>query len=67
LTALTNTLDGSVVDVVLTRYWYARLLEKKGDVKGAKAQLQSFLGAWGSADFQSPELDDARKRLAAMP
>jgi hypothetical protein len=64
--ALTNQHDHSVVDTVLARYWYGRLLQKKGDVAAAKAQYESFLASWGNVDIKSEEVTDARARLAAM-
>ena len=44
----------------------ARLLEKKGDRKGALVEYQRFLNFWKNADADLPELVDARRAIARL-
>jgi tetratricopeptide (TPR) repeat protein len=44
----------------------ARLLEKKGDRKGAAGEYRRFLEFWKSADPDLPELEDTRQALSRL-
>jgi tetratricopeptide (TPR) repeat protein/predicted Ser/Thr protein kinase len=43
----------------------ARLLEKSGDAPGARREYQRFADFWKGADPGQPELEEARRKLAA--
>ncbi len=43
------------------------LLEKAGDVRGARESYQKFLDLWKDADPGLADVEGARRRLAAMP
>jgi serine/threonine protein kinase/tetratricopeptide (TPR) repeat protein len=50
----------------LYHYRLGRVLEEKGDKAGAAVEYRKFLEYWKDADPTHPELDDARRRLAAL-
>ena len=50
----------------LYHYRLGRVLEEKGDKAGAAVEYRKFLEYWKDADPIHPELDDARRRLAAL-
>jgi serine/threonine protein kinase/tetratricopeptide (TPR) repeat protein len=50
----------------LYHYRLGCVLEGKGDKAGAAVEYGKFLESWKDADPTHPELDDARKRLAAL-
>lgn len=50
----------------LYHYRLGRVLEESGDAAGAAAEYRKFLEYWKDADPAHPELEDARRRLAAL-
>jgi hypothetical protein len=44
----------------------ARLLEKKGNGKGALDEYQRFLRLWKNADADLPELSEARRAVKRL-
>jgi hypothetical protein len=51
---------------MLARYHLARVLFMLGRTGAARVQLEDFLTRWGSADHRVPEVDDARRLIAAI-
>jgi tetratricopeptide (TPR) repeat protein len=47
-------------------YESARLEETIGDRAAARDHYRAFLDAWGEADIAIPDVEDARRRLAAL-
>jgi serine/threonine protein kinase/tetratricopeptide (TPR) repeat protein len=50
----------------LYHYRFGRVLEEKGNREAARVQYRKFLDTWKDADPDHPELEDARRRLAAL-
>jgi len=44
----------------------ARIEEETGDLSAARVHYEEFLARWGNADLEIPEVNDARRRLAAL-
>jgi serine/threonine protein kinase/tetratricopeptide (TPR) repeat protein len=63
LAALDAGTAPSVAYAVLARYQLARVLERIGQTKEARASYQDFLSHWGHADRPMPEADEALKAL----
>jgi tetratricopeptide (TPR) repeat protein len=51
---------------VLAFYQLGKIHEKQGNVSGAVEHYEKFLELWKDADPGLPEVEDARKRLAAL-
>lgn len=51
---------------VKAHYWLGVAYEQKGERDKAKKEYEKFLEIWKEADFNSPELADAKVRLAKL-
>jgi serine/threonine protein kinase/tetratricopeptide (TPR) repeat protein len=51
---------------VKAHYWLGVTYEKLGEKDKAKREYKTFLDIWKDADFNSPELSDAKIRLAKL-
>ena len=56
----------STSHAVLARLHLARVLARLGHKDDAEAAYADFLQSWGHADRPLPEIEAARKELAAM-
>ncbi|HEU4437352.1 MAG TPA: tetratricopeptide repeat protein, partial [candidate division Zixibacteria bacterium] len=54
------------VTSVKAHYWLGVAYEQQGDKEKAKKEYETFLDIWKDADFNSPELADAKGRLAKL-
>ena len=54
------------VAVVKSHYWLGLAYEQKGSKAEAIKEYQTFLNIWKDADFDSPELKDAKSRLSKL-
>ena len=51
---------------VKTHYWLGVVYEQQGKKQDAITSFENFLNIWKDAEFESPELKDARLRLAKL-
>jgi serine/threonine protein kinase/tetratricopeptide (TPR) repeat protein len=51
---------------VKAHYWLGVAYEQKGDSKKAREEYEKFLEIWKDADFNSPEITDAKVRLERL-
>jgi tetratricopeptide (TPR) repeat protein len=51
---------------VKAHYWLGVAFEQQGKKEEAMREYRKFLEIWKDADFKSPELEDARARLAKL-
>ncbi len=51
---------------VKAHYWLGVAYEKQGDKNKAISEYKKFLDIWKDADFNSPEISDAKVRLAKL-
>lgn len=51
---------------VKAHYWLGVAYEQKGDNEAAKKEYEKFLEIWKEADFNSPEIADAKQRLERL-
>ena len=54
------------INNVKAHYWLGIAYEKLGEKDKAKSEYKTFLDTWKDADFNSPELGDAKIRLANL-
>ncbi len=54
------------IAAVKAHYWLGMAYEQKGDKNKAKEEYEKFLEIWKEADFNSPELADAKARLVKL-
>ena len=54
------------VPQVKAHYWLGVAYEKQGDKNKALAEYKKFLDIWKDADFNSPEMKDAKVRVAKL-
>lgn len=52
--------------VVLANYYMGRISEAKGVREEARQYYEKFIASWAKADFQRPEISDAKNRLANL-
>ena len=55
--------------IASTRAWYrlGKLRDRAGDTTGARSAFAEVVHRWGNATARTPEVDDARRRLRALP
>jgi tetratricopeptide (TPR) repeat protein len=51
---------------VKARYWLGVAHEEQGDLGRSVKEYQKFLAIWKDADFDSPEITDAKVRLQKL-
>ncbi len=54
------------VAAVKAHYWLGVAYEQKGDKEKARKEYEKFLEIWKDADFNSPEIADAKQRLERL-
>lgn len=54
------------IAAVKAHYWLGVAYEQQGEKVKAKKEYETFLEIWKEADFNSPELADAKARLAKL-
>jgi len=54
------------VNSTLAHYWLGTAYEKMGNPERAREEYREFLRIWKAADVDTPELKDARSRLAKL-
>ncbi|HXF49484.1 MAG TPA: protein kinase [Verrucomicrobiae bacterium] len=54
------------VTSVKAHYWLGVAYEQKGDKERARKEYETFLEIWKDADFNSPEIADAKVRLERL-
>lgn len=54
------------ISAVKAHYWLGVAYETQGNLEKAAKEYGTFLRTWKIADFDSPELHDAKRRLAAL-
>jgi serine/threonine protein kinase/tetratricopeptide (TPR) repeat protein len=57
---------GTIIRWTLGHHALARIEEAAGDLPAARVRYEDFLARWGNADLEIPEVNDARRRLAAL-
>ena len=61
---LTSKWSGDIY--VMSFYMLGRIAEQTGETAKARGHYQKFLDLWKDADPEIPEVEDAKKRLAAV-
>ncbi len=56
----------SYINNVKAHYWLGIAYEKLGESAKASSEYRTFMDIWKDADFNSPELSDAKVRLAKL-
>ncbi|MGH8004476.1 MAG: tetratricopeptide repeat protein [Limisphaerales bacterium] len=54
------------IAAVKAHYWLGVAYEQTGEKEKAQKEYEKFLEIWKDADFNSPELADAKERLARL-
>ncbi|MCI0329990.1 MAG: protein kinase [candidate division Zixibacteria bacterium] len=54
------------IAAVKAHYWLGVAYEQKGDKEQARKEYEKFLEIWKNADFNSPEMADAKQRLERL-
>ncbi|MEJ2613515.1 MAG: tetratricopeptide repeat protein, partial [Ignavibacteriaceae bacterium] len=54
------------IPTVKAHYWLGVAYEKKGRVQNAIDEYKKFTDIWKNADFDSPELNNAKKRIVKL-
>ncbi|HSD64380.1 MAG TPA: protein kinase [Ignavibacteriaceae bacterium] len=54
------------IPAVKAHYWLGIAYEKQGNKQNALSEYKKFLEIWKDADFTSPELNDAKERIAKL-
>jgi TolA-binding protein len=54
------------IAAVKAHYWLGVAYQQQGKTDQAIKEYETFLDFWKNADFKSPEMQDARTRLAKL-
>jgi len=54
------------VQAVRSHYWLGVIYEQQGKKEEAVNEYRKFLDTWKDADFESPEINDANKRVIKL-